>query len=79
MKTIFVAQEERFGRVLVFAGKDEHKAYFPADKPAGKRVAALGVVVTALGTLGGTQEQSDRESHAATTRKSEVIASVWAD
>ena len=53
MKSIFVAQQERFGRILVFAGQDEHKAYFPANKPAGQRIAAHGAVVNTLGTLEG--------------------------
>lgn len=79
MKAIFVAQKERFDRMIAFAAKTEHAAFFPADKPAGQRIAALKEVVRQLGTLGGTQEDSDRDAQAATGTKEEILASVWVD
>ena len=79
MKSIFVAQKDRFERIIAFAEKPEHATYFPADKPAGQRIASLKEVVRQLGTLGGTQEESDRFAQAATGTKDEVIQSVWVD
>lgn len=79
MKSIFAAQKARFGRIIVFAEKPGHATYFPANKPAGQRIAALKEVVRQLGTLGGTQEESDRDAQAATGTKEEVLESVWVD